>query len=350
MAADTVGAAAESAAARVLAEFEQARASGRRLLARGSGLRIGSAAADWRVVSMRETAGVRRHHPEDLTVEVGAGTTLLELDRYLEPFGQWFPVGIPDGGDDTVGGVVGAGLLGVESGYGPVRDRLLGLVAVTPAFGVVRLGASVVKSVAGYNMPRLFWGSRGAFGVILAVTLKLAPRPRAPMRTAIRPVDLNDWPTWHPPVIGVLDAGWPEATAVVRTEDGTATLHLKAAEDALDALGFSSDLVPDGWPTLRGRIRAQGRLRDEEMPTVLEHWRRKGVEGVVDLRSAVFSMTAHAGLDEVLGTYAPQTRRLGDPPGVLSVPPALYPPLARFKASVDPEGLLMPLVAAGGGT
>ena len=41
-------------------------------------------------------------------------------------------------------------------------------------------GGPTVKNVTGYDLPRLFVGSLGTLGVIVQVTLRSQPRPRAP--------------------------------------------------------------------------------------------------------------------------------------------------------------------------
>jgi glycolate oxidase FAD binding subunit len=196
-------------AAVVLDAFQAARAQGVWCRVRGQGSRSRAWPGTLAVDSGPWT-DLLWHRPEDLTVEAAAGMTVAALNELLRPAGRWFPVGLPDGDHDTLGGLVGAGLSGLWSGYGPVRDRILGLRAVTPGFGPVTLGAAVVKSVAGYPMPRLYWGTGGTFGVILSLTLKVAPLPRGgwPQHRAA-PVAPEEWPALAGPVRQLLDDGWP---------------------------------------------------------------------------------------------------------------------------------------------
>lgn len=122
-------------------------------------------------------AGVHDYHPEDLVVTVGAGTRLSELNQRLVEQRQWLPIVPFDGGDDTVGGLLAVGLGSwLSHAYGPLRDRVLGLRVVTPAFGPIFVGSRVVKSVAGYNLVRVMVGTRGALGVITEAVLKVSPR------------------------------------------------------------------------------------------------------------------------------------------------------------------------------
>ncbi len=117
---------------------------------------------------------------DDLLVTAGAGITLSSLNQALAPFRQWIPYQVPDGIDDTLGAILGMGLdCAWRAGWGPFADRVVAMKVWTPAFGVLDLGAKVVKNVAGFNLHRLFLGSRTRFGIILEATLKVSPLPHA---------------------------------------------------------------------------------------------------------------------------------------------------------------------------
>jgi D-lactate dehydrogenase (cytochrome) len=53
---------------------------------------------------------------------------------------------------------------------------------------VIRAGRPLVKNVAGYDLPKLFVGAFGTLGLLIDVTLKLTPLPRARRSLAV-PVD-----------------------------------------------------------------------------------------------------------------------------------------------------------------
>ena len=57
---------------------------------------------------------------------------------------------------------------------------------------VIRAGRSVVKNVAGYDLPKLFVGSYGTLGLMCDLTLKLTPAPRARKTLAIPMAKLSD--------------------------------------------------------------------------------------------------------------------------------------------------------------
>jgi len=79
-----------------------------------------------------------------------------------------------------VGGIVATNASGPRRmRYGASRDLLLG-VRFVQADGVVTWGGSkVVKSVSGYDVPKLMVGALGTLGVLAEVTLRLHPLPEA---------------------------------------------------------------------------------------------------------------------------------------------------------------------------
>jgi len=135
----------------------------------------GAVAAD--AVEVRAPAGVIRYEPADLTITVGAGTRVADLDAVLAEHGQECPLD-PRDADATVGGVLSAGLSGLRRlRHGPVRDRVLEVRVVTADGRVVKGGGPTVKNVSGYDLPRLLVGSLGTIGVLAQVTLRAQPRP-----------------------------------------------------------------------------------------------------------------------------------------------------------------------------
>jgi hypothetical protein len=140
---------------------------------------------------------------EDQTCEVGAGTAPAALDAALAPHGLMLAADAPCADAGTLGGLFLAPDLSLLHGaYGPPRDQVLGASWLLADGSVVRTGARVVKSVAGYDLTRLLLGSRGLLAACVTLVLRLQPRPRALHAArvrdpaALRGAGLPD-PLWH---------------------------------------------------------------------------------------------------------------------------------------------------------
>ncbi|MDQ3650920.1 MAG: FAD-binding oxidoreductase [Acidobacteriota bacterium] len=130
------------------------------------------------VITTERLTQIIEHEPADLVATAQAGVTLADFNRVTADAGQWLPLDPPDDGRATIGGVAACGLGGAQSlGYGPPRGHVLGMRVALADGRVIKAGGRVVKNVAGYDMCKLFVGSRGSLGVILELTLKLRPRP-----------------------------------------------------------------------------------------------------------------------------------------------------------------------------
>lgn len=123
-------------------------------------------------------AGIRAYVPADLTISVGAATTLAEIDRVTAAHGQWCP--LFSWGDDraSIGAVIATASAGPAAPMlGRPRDLVIGLECVDGLGRVVRAGGRVVKNVAGFDLTRLMTGAWGTLGVITEVHLRLRSRP-----------------------------------------------------------------------------------------------------------------------------------------------------------------------------
>ncbi len=118
------------------------------------------------------------HAAADLTVTVGTGMRLLDLQMILAEAGQWWPVDplYPD--QATVGGIIATADTGsLRHRYGGIRDHVLGVTMVRSDGQVAKAGGRVVKNVAGYDLMKLMTGSYGTLGILAEVTLRLYPLP-----------------------------------------------------------------------------------------------------------------------------------------------------------------------------
>jgi glycolate oxidase FAD binding subunit len=121
---------------------------------------------------------VIEYEPDDLVVTVEAGVTLGALAARLGDHRQFVALDPPRGDTRTLGGIAATNAIGpLACRYGAMRDRLLG-VRFVQADGVLTWGgAKVVKSVTGYDVPKLMIGALGTLGVLAELTLRLHPCP-----------------------------------------------------------------------------------------------------------------------------------------------------------------------------
>jgi len=131
------------------------------------------------LLDTRACAGIVAYEPSELVVTARCGTPLAEVEALLRERGQWLAFEPPAFGPQaTVGGTVAAGLAGPgRAAAGGVRDFVLGASVMNAAGEELRFGGQVMKNVAGYDVSRLLAGSLGTLGLILEVSLKVAPCP-----------------------------------------------------------------------------------------------------------------------------------------------------------------------------
>jgi glycolate oxidase FAD binding subunit len=121
---------------------------------------------------------ILEHEAGDLTCTVEAGIRLSVLQATLAEHGQMLALDPP--GDPTVGECIVGDLHGPRSyRYGRMRDLLLGVTVVLGDGLVANSGGKVVKNVAGYDLGKLFCGSRGTLGLVSRASLRLHPLPDA---------------------------------------------------------------------------------------------------------------------------------------------------------------------------
>jgi glycolate oxidase FAD binding subunit len=131
-------------------------------------------------------SGVLGYTPADLTISVGAATTLAELDAVTAANGQWCPLQ-PWGTDaSTVGATVSTATPGpFAASLGRPRELVIGLECVDGTGRAIRAGGRVVKNVAGFDLTRTMTGQWGTLGVLTAVHLRLRARPAEDVTCAL---------------------------------------------------------------------------------------------------------------------------------------------------------------------
>lgn len=130
------------------------------------------------VLDLSRLDRIVEYSPDDLTITVEAGVTAGTLAAHLAAHRQFLPLDPPAAAARTLGGITATNASGpLRTRYGAMRDFLLG-VRFVQADGVSTWGgAKVVKSVSGYDVPKLMVGALGTLGVLGELTLRLHPAP-----------------------------------------------------------------------------------------------------------------------------------------------------------------------------
>ncbi len=172
----------------------------------GGGTAIGVGVPSHRigfVLGLGRLDRILEHEPADLTLVVEAGARLAAVNAALAEHGQMLALDPP--GDPTLGACLAATLSGPRRHrYGTMRDLVIGVTVVLPDGTIASSGGKVVKNVAGYDLGKLFCGSRGRLGLVVRLALRLHPLP-AVSRTLV--ADGERWPALRdsPLVPGAVD-------------------------------------------------------------------------------------------------------------------------------------------------
>jgi glycolate oxidase subunit GlcD len=147
----------------------------------GTGLTGGAVPVEGGVVlGLERMRRLRRLDPLQWRMEVDAGMSTGDVQRLARENGLVFP---PDPGaaeESQIGGNVATNAGGPHAfKYGVTGAWVTGLEVVLPSGELVRLGGTVRKDAAGYDLKRLMIGSEGTLGVITGVALRLLPAPLA---------------------------------------------------------------------------------------------------------------------------------------------------------------------------
>jgi glycolate dehydrogenase FAD-binding subunit len=222
---------------------------------------------------------VIEHEPGDLTCTVGADVLLAELQAVLARGGQMLALDPPGAAGMTVGQAFAAAVLGPRAHrYGLPRDLVLGVTVRLADGTVAHGGGRVVKTVAGYDLPKVFTGAGGRLGAILELTLRLHPLPATTCSVVAEPAD----PTLLEPLApACVEYAWPPGRMLVRFESPVARA---LAEQAVELVG--GDLVASDeamWE--EHRERAAGltltRCLPAEAPAAIEALRAAGATVIV---------------------------------------------------------------------
>jgi glycolate oxidase FAD binding subunit len=193
-----------------------------------------------------------------LTCIVEAGIRLAALREALAVHGQRLSLDPP--GDPTLAECLLDDLSGpLSHRFGTMRDLVIGISVVLPDGLRASSGGKVVKNVAGYDLAKLFCGSRGRLGSVERLALRLHPVPAA-ARTVV--LDAN-WPALHHSQLV------PSAVDIAASR-----MHVlfegspRAVDAQLLALGGDESEPWDELRELQGRLPGRARWDGEEAPLV----------------------------------------------------------------------------------
>lgn len=235
------------------------------------------------VMSMRRMADVEVWEPEDLTLVVGAGARVGDIEAMLAERNQ--TAVLPEvAGDATVGGVVASGASALRRGrLYSTRERLLESTIVTGDGRIVRAGGRVVKNVTGYDLPRLNFGAFGSLGVIVSLCLKLWPLPPAGATVTVDTLEQAAIITRPLAVLeenqGIRVFVWgteAEVVAMAERLDGETVHHLEWPATPTGNFAWSLRVPPASTKEAVNRL-PQG-------------WRYLAVHGVGEIRAASGSL------------------------------------------------------------
>jgi glycolate oxidase FAD binding subunit len=261
-----------------------------------------------RVDIVLDLAGLDRvveWNPADLTITVEAGVTLGQLnERVLAPKRQLLPLDPPGWRARTVGGVVATNASGpLRARYGTMRDLLLG-VQFVQADGVLTWGgARVVKSVTGYDVPKLMVGALGTIGVLTEMTLRLHAVPdtertwlvTAPSLSSMQAcLDAVNDSTLQPSRVDVLDTG---ALAGLGAGDAKAALVL--------SFGSVAEAVREQGERLGDLVRRAGAAATERPGDIWRAVERAATGAADDVVLDIATLPAHVARLVRAVTYDP---------------------------------------------
>lgn len=280
--------------------------------------------------------GIVDYQPEELVITVRAGTPLADITAALDEHGQCLAAEPPlFAGRGTLGGAVASGLSGPARPFrGSLRDSVLGVEIINGLAERLRFGGQVFKNVAGFDVSRLFTGSQGAFGVVLAASLRVAPKPervecrKMTMDSTAAVICMRKWASQSRPLSGL---AWTAGELHWRLAGAACVV-----KDVADELG-GVEADPGFW----------SRLRDGELPipTSARMWRRavppatppQSADVCIDWAGALRWSLGDGSVDSVLsGESACQ---LGSSP---LQPHRVSALVRRLKDAFDPDHIFNP--------
>ncbi|MBV8364111.1 MAG: FAD-binding oxidoreductase [Candidatus Eremiobacteraeota bacterium] len=290
-----------------------AHSGGEPLVIQGGNTLSGMGHAPSRACRTLCTSALRKIHSysfSDLTISVGAGTTLRALRSALAEHAQFIPLDAPSAQRATVGGTLAAGWLGPRRHlYGRPRDSVIGTQIVLADGTIANAGGMVVKNVTGYDMSKVYIGSFGTLGILTSVNFKTLPIPpcgrvfiaRLPEQSRLRAVEavahLDVAPAaafWVHGFRKAVDGEDGPDGRLFILHEGSASLIERAGRDVRTALGRAG--VPETRIIDTGALGAFDRVLDACISSIGQRsitYRMSGKVDDTEARLREFYIAAH---------------------------------------------------------
>jgi len=299
------------------------------------------------VLEMRAMADIETWDPDDLTVTVGAGMPVAELEATLATRSQ--TAVLPEvPGASTVGGVIAAGVSSLRRGrLLGTRERVLETTLVTGDGRIVRGGGRVVKNVTGYDLPRLVVGAFGALGVIATVCLKLWSTP--PASATVEIDDLEAATKVRRP-LAVLEENKAKRVFLWGTREEVAATSARLG----GAISEGHQWPPDPDGPFRWSLRVPPALTSAAIALLPPDWRYLAIHRVGEVRAASGDAGEAAGIRVWAEEHGGSLVVVDAPPGGLDgldpwgAPPPGLDIQRRLIAQFDPGRVINPGRLPGG--
>jgi glycolate oxidase FAD binding subunit len=311
------------------------------------------------VIGTSKLSRILEYAPSDQVVVAESGVTLAQLQSELAKNGQRLAMDPAQPEKQTLGGIIASNAFGpLRARYGAVRDLIIG-VSIVRADGVrAKGGGKVVKTVAGFDLPKLICGSLGTLGFIATAIFRVHPLPEATqtlLSPALSPAEVNA-------AVAAMRAQQLEPSALLASRVAPGRFDLAVRFEGF-ARGLSQQvkkaaaiakLAPSGnevW-NAHGQLLAAGpvRVKVAALPTALAKMDAVLPQGKLDFypslglgfcagdltaQTVASARAALVGGSVVVEEAPSQMDSFGPPPAALDLHRAV-------KNRFDPQGLLAP--------
>lgn len=220
-------------------------------------------------LSTRRMNRVVEYVAGDGTITAQAGASIESLAETVAAGGHRLTPDVPLAAAATLGGVLGAGLSGIDRlRLGPLRHHVLGVTAMLADGTVARSGGRLVKNVTGFDLHRLYAGARGTLCLILEASLRLFPEPEEETAYSLAH---PDWASALACAEDLRGAHLPASALVLESRAEDVLLHLCLAgrgQQLAEAQERVQSLLPRAERhTGEAAADRRGRLRDSAAPS-----------------------------------------------------------------------------------